>query len=278
MATETTPTAPGPAPADRDRRRRAPALPPRSRLLSRLFLAYLHRYVPKHFHAVRVSRAGPLPVIDGPLLVVCNHPSWWDPLIALVLAARAGRAVYAPMDAAALDRYGLFRRLGMFGVRAGTPAGARTFLRVGRAVLEEPGAALVVTPQGRFADARERPVRIMSGVGHLARRVGRGTVLPVALEYPFWGERFPEALVHCGRPIRIHPGPSAAGWAERIADALARAQDALAAAAVRRDPAAFDVLLRGRVGVGGVYDAWRRLVATLTGRRFDPGHDPEGAA
>jgi 1-acyl-sn-glycerol-3-phosphate acyltransferase len=245
----------------------------RSPFLCRLFRTYLRRYVRNHFHAVRL--AGELPPIpDGPLLVVCNHPSWWDPLVGLLLADRLGRALYAPMEAAALDRYRFFTRLGVFGVAPG-PAGARAFLRTGRAILETPGTALAVTAQGRFVDPRERPVRLMPGVGHLAHGVGRGTVLPVALEYPFWNERLPEALVRYGPPLTITPGVTPGDWARRMAVSLEATQDALAAAAGTRDPKRFQAVLGGRVGVGGVYDRWRRVTAWATGRRFHPAHDWE---
>ena len=252
-------------------------MPPRSPLLCRLFQAYLRRYVARHFHALRVTRAGrPTPAPAGPLLVVANHPSWWDPLIAFLLADRIGRAVYAPVEAAALARYPFLRRLGLFGVDLGTAAGARTFLRVGRTVLEAEGAMLAVTPQGRFTDVRERPVRLRPGVGHLVARIGRGHVLPVALEYPFWSERTPEALVHCGPPMPVEPGRSADDWTARIAAGLEAAQDALAAAAVRRDPADFETVVAGRTGVGRLYDGWRRVGAWARGRRFDPAHGPGG--
>jgi 1-acyl-sn-glycerol-3-phosphate acyltransferase len=251
----------------------------RSPLLCRLFRVYLRRYFRRHFTAVRISRAGAIPVIpDGPLLIVSNHPSWWDPLVGFLLASQIGRALYAPMAAAALDRYRLFRRLGVFGVEEGRAAGARSFLQVGTAILETAGTALAVTPQGRFADPRERPMQLMPGAGHLVRHVGRGTILPVALEYPFWNERLPEALVYCGRPIPITPTVSSGEWTNHIAAGLERAQDALSAEASRRDPAAFRTLLNGRVGIGGVYDSWRRVAALATGRRFRGGHGAEGNA
>lgn len=58
---------------------------------------------------------------------------------------------------------------------------------------------------------------------------------------------------------------------------MERVMDALAAAAVERDAGLFEVvempwLTRKRVGVGGAYDGFRRLVSWMRGRRFDPGH------
>ena len=67
--------------------------------------------------------------------------------------------------------------------------------------LERPDAALGITPEGRFSDPRERPVRLEPGLAHLARRLDRGVFLPLALEYPFWQERTPEALACFGAPV-----------------------------------------------------------------------------
>lgn len=249
----------------------------RSPLLTRAFTGYVKRcQLARHFHAVRLSKAGrPEPAADGPLIVVLNHPSWWDPLVGLALTELfPGRAHYAPMDAGALRRYRFFARLGMFGVEAGTPRGAREFLRTGRAILARPGNVLWVTAQGRFVDARTRPPAVQPGVAHLVRGLERATVLPLALEYPFWDERYPEALARFGPPLVVERGAdrTVAQWRERLDGLLAETQDALAAEAARRDPAAFETLVGGRAGVGGVYDGWRRLRALLRGERFRPEH------
>ena len=106
------------------------------------------------------------------------------------------RRHYAPMDAVSLKRYGILRRIGVFGVDSGSVRGAANFMRVGLATLVK-GGVLWVTPQGRFADVRERPLVFKPGLAALASRVPGGcTVLPLAIEYVFWDERMPEALLH----------------------------------------------------------------------------------
>jgi 1-acyl-sn-glycerol-3-phosphate acyltransferase len=250
--------------------------------LARWFAWYCRRYpLAKGFHAVRLARGGRPRDDGGPLVVVLNHPSWWDPLVCAALAGLfPGRTHYAPIDAAMLAKYGFFRRLGFFGVEQGTPKGARDFLRLGAEALRRPHTALWVTAQGRFTDPRERPVRLRPGVGHLLRQLDGGTVLPLALEYPFWEERYPEALVRFGEPIPVGRGRdlSVDEWVCRLESGLGAAQDALAAAAQTRDPRVFEVLVGGKSGVGGVYDGWRRLRAWLRGERFRAAHGPEEAA
>ena len=255
------------------------ALPKRWPWLLRGFRKYATRYVRKHFHAVRLSKSGAaLPTADEPLLIVLNHPSWWDPLIGIVLSgALAGRDHFAAIDAVAVERYRFFAKLGFVGVDTKSLRGAADFLRTGAAILSQPRRAYWVTAQGRFTDVRTRPLGLRSGVGHLAARLSAGAVLPIALEYTFWTERTPEALVRIGEPLRIaeHPGLDGKAWAARIEAALTANLDALNAEAMKRDPAAFTELLSGRTGVGGVYDVWRRLKAWVRGRRFDPAHGRE---
>ena len=258
-----------------------PPLPRRSDWVFRGFRAYARRYVARHVRAVRLARGGYRPGADGPddppgpVVVVLNHASWWDPLVGVVLLDLfPGRTPYAPIDAEALARYPVFERLGMFPVEPDSPRGGLAFLRSGLAVMGDPAAMLWLTAQGRFADPRERPVRLKEGVGHLARRCRVGSVLPLALEYPFWDERTPEALARFGPPLPLGGADAlpADAWTARIAAALGDAQDALAADAVARDPSRFETLLGGAVGVGGPYDVWRRVRAALRGERFDPGH------
>ena len=116
---------------------------------------------------------------------------------------------------------------------------------------------------------------LRQGVDHLIHSAGPLTVVPLALEYTFWTERTPEALVRVGEPLRVadHPGLTGKAWTALIEAALTANLDALNAETIRRDPAAFAELLTGKTGVGGVYDLWRRLKAWARGRRFDPSHE-----
>jgi hypothetical protein len=57
-----------------------------------------------------------------------------------------------------------------------------------------------------------------------------------------------------------------------LARRLEITQDTLALAARRRDQAAFELLLSGSAGVGGIYDVWRSLRARLRGEKFRREH------
>jgi 1-acyl-sn-glycerol-3-phosphate acyltransferase len=244
------------------------------------FTAYSRWYVRRHFHSVRISVAGPPPVVtDLPVVIYVNHASWWDPLICLLLQAEffGSRRAFAPMDAAALRQYRFFARLGFFGVEQRSARGAVQFLRTATALLAQPRVALWLTPQGRFADVRERLLHFKAGLGHLPARIGPTVFVPLALEYVFWEERKPEVLCRFGPAEILGTNAPGAGTDPRIISQhfeqqLQAAQDALAVEAQRRQPAEFRLLLHGGGGVGWLYDAWRALRAKATGESFRREH------
>jgi 1-acyl-sn-glycerol-3-phosphate acyltransferase len=252
-------------------------LPRRSTWLFGWFRAYAMRYVRRHFHAVRLSREGALPTLPaGAVIVVLNHPSWWDPMIGLVLTTLmpTSRVHFAPIEAAGLAQYPFLERLGFFGVQTGTTRGSLAFLRRSQAILAHSSSVLWITAQGEFVDPRERPTRLKQGVGHLVHRLPAATILPLALEYPFWNDRCPEALARFGIPVTVSTGcqSSPAAWNARIEHALQDTQDRLSEEARRRDPAAFTMILGGTAGVGGIYDFWRRAIALARRESFRPEH------
>lgn len=253
-------------------RRPADPVALRSPFRTWFFQGVMRRQVRGSFRALRLARPGLPPLPEGrPLVVVSNHPGWWDPAVCMVLAPRLfpGRNHFAPIDAAMLERYGFFRRLGFFGVHEGR-TGAAGFLRTAEAVLGEPDRVLWVTAQGRFSDPRERPLGLRPGVAHLMARMPGAVALPLALEYPFWSERRPEALALLGAPMS--GSGSTQEWAGRLEAGLTEACDRLARLAQARDPAAFESVLAGRVGVGGAYGIWQRGRSALRGERHVPDH------
>jgi 1-acyl-sn-glycerol-3-phosphate acyltransferase len=239
----------------------------------------LHGFFARSFTAVRASRQGWAPKgASRNLIVYTNHPSWWDPIHFFLLASieMPDRRLYGPMDAAALEKYGFFRKLGVFGVER-SRRGAARFLLTSQAILALPGASLWMTAQGEFSDPRRRPVRLRPGLAHLIRRLDEATVVPLAVEYPFWNEKRPEALSRFGRPLQVSDGASRSveEWTERLEERLTETMDALAEESRARDPRLFRTLVRGRVGVGAVYDLGRRLAALVRGRPFHPAHGSE---
>src|SRR5947209_1482467 len=237
----------------------APARPPRiSRRVLGAFKLYCDFYYPRHIHKLLVSGAEHLRS-SGPLVVYLNHPSWWDPITCLQLALRLmpQRLHYAPIDAEALKQYPFFRKLGFFGVQAGTLRGAREFVAAGEAILRDSKACLWITAQGRFADVRERPVKLMTGITHFEI-----PVVPLALEYTFLEERNPIALARFGEAL----GPRCS--VAQLEKALTSCMDKIAEDAVARCFTQYQAVVSGAAGVGGFYDKYRWVKAFVSGKRF----------
>jgi hypothetical protein len=204
-----------------------------------------------------------------------NHPSWWDPLIAYVLSGLfSNRIDWGVIDAAALKQYRFLGRAGLFGVQTGSPSGAIRFLETAQRILTNPSATIWITGQGRFADVRERPPALRSGVGYLAHSMQSGMIVPLALEMAFWDQRTPEALSAFGAPIECaaHRDWSPGEWTAAVESELEATQDRLAADAISREPTRFNTLVHGRSGVGGMYDLWRRMSSWVRGETYTSEH------
>lgn len=239
---------------------------------------YFVRYFRRHMNALRLARWGEpeVPPGAGPLVIYVNHPSWWDAAV-IVLAAKAlfpGHATYAPFDAAMLEKYRIFGRIGAFAVDLESRRGAAAFMTASADILSRPDRALWITAQGRFSDVRERPLGLRPGLARLAEIAPNALFLPLAIEYGFWAERGAEAFLAFGPPRTGQEllGLEREARLARLEDDLTATLDRLGGDVIARDPGRFRTLIEGRAGVGGVYDGWRRLAALLRGRRFDAAH------
>ncbi|WP_213807155.1 lysophospholipid acyltransferase family protein [Granulicella sp. dw_53] len=245
-----------------------------SRLMLWFFRRIVHRYVRRHFHGVRLLGAERLTAAaadGGPLIIYANHGSWWDPMVSFLLAERLMKAKrhYAPMDAKELERYRILKYVGIFPVEMKTARGAIQFLRSGEEILRARGV-LWVTPQGRFVDARERPLELKRGLAALAVRVaareGGCTVQPLAIEYPFWDERLPECLLEFGDAVSVTAGEEEGPVQQRLVAGLEAAMENLKSRALLRDATQFRSLEVGRAGTGGVYGFGQWLKAKISRR------------
>jgi 1-acyl-sn-glycerol-3-phosphate acyltransferase len=202
--------------------------------------------------------------------------------------------MYAPIDAEALNKYRMFAKMGFYPVEQnGSWRGAASFLKTSIAILEHGGTSLWITPEGRFVDVRDTSAEFTMGLSHLAfeatRRPSLATAsagstqdqssrriwfVSAAVEYTFWEERLPELLVWFGRPLSTD---DTAGMTKNevhleLMRRMRAAQQELASASIKRDSSQFEILLGGTSGTFVVYDIWRRLKASLTGKKIRVDH------
>ena len=241
-------------------------IPSVSGWLQRGFHRFLRSFLKRHFHAIGIERDSRCEAAidpDQPLIVYGNHPAWWDPLMAHFLNRTLfpRRQFFAPVDGDALEQYKVFAKLGFYGVRMHTTSGAAAFLRQSLAILHAGDTAIWMTPEGRFADVRDRTAKLMPGLAHLCTRLESGCAVPIALEYVFWEERLPVCLIALGRPqfISEYQGLAKPQWSEMLESELRAAQDRLMQLAIARRSQPFENLIHGNAGAGAMYDFFRRL-------------------
>lgn len=235
------------------------------------FQWYVRRLLRKRFFAVRTSRSG-VPSADvwrshsGPLLLLVNHASWWDPIVLAFLQGEwcADRRVVAAMDRVQLERFAMFRRMGVFGIDPDDPASLPAMLDyVGQIVMREPRSIVMLTPQGRFTDVRER-LRLRPGAAAIAARLSHVRAVSLSLEYPFWLDAKPEVLLRF-TDVQSPTVSSTAAWQRTLTEAMQANADALSAESISRDPMRFDAVLGGGAAqVNPFYDAWLRLTGRGT--------------
>jgi 1-acyl-sn-glycerol-3-phosphate acyltransferase len=253
-------------------------VPPISAMMLRFFRGIVRSYFRRHFRAVAITKLSYKGLLDagGPCVIYANHSSWWDPMVMVFLGERLIPVPnYAPMDAAALEKYPILRKLGIFPIDMTSARGAAQFLRTSQAILAS-GGALWITPQGRFADPRE-PLAFKPGLGALAARNPAVPFYPLAIEYTFWDERLPEALLHIGPAVSIGADTTSEEASRQLEAALASAMQELRARAIARDPSAFEVMIAGGRGTGGFYALGRRLRGLFTGKRIALDHTERSA-
>ncbi len=243
------------------------------------FHRFLRPYLNRHFHSIAIDResmSGLQAIENRPVIVYANHPSWWDPLIAHFLHRKlfGDRDFFAPIDDDALQQYRVFEKLGFYGVSATSASGVSSFLKKSAWILEHPDAAIWMTPEGRFADVRDRDAELMPGLAHLCSRCDDIAAIPLALEYVFWDDRLPVCLVSLGTPLltREHADWTKPQWSTRLSAGLRDAQDALSQLSIARQSSPLENLLAGKRGGGWFYDTCRRIKATLTGKPFRAHH------
>lgn len=259
-------------------------------LMSGFERTFLPGYLRKHFHVLACHQTTlTREITDGgtSLVVYCNHASWWDPMLALMVRTRVlpQHKLYAPIDEVALEKYKIFQRMGFYGVSSSLH-GATEFLRRSMRILHAPGSSIWITPEGKFCDPRELDAPLQPGLAHLAHSIERSGpsaqprpkvwFIPAAIEYPFWEERLPECLCWFGQPTSVswnsdRPTGKTA-WQQLLSDRLREAQRELAAASIARDTSHFTVLLRGKVGSWGLYDWCRRTWSKLRGQTISLEH------
>lgn len=179
----------------------------KSELFQRYFAGHVRRRFARRFSAVRVLGLSHLArsFTERPTILVANHTSWWDSLVFFDLCRRTfGVDAYALMDAKNLRRLKFLGWIGAFGVELGDKADGARAVAYGGTLLDRPGRAVIVFPQGRERPSSERPLAFLPGAAKIAHAAAQEVnVVPVSLRYEHGRAEKPEALVHVGEPMPL---------------------------------------------------------------------------
>lgn len=136
-----------------------------------------------------------------PLLICGNHVCFWDGLVISQITTLTRLDTRVLMRAEPLRQAPLLRWAGCFGLEAGDPRDGARVVRHAAALLDRPGRAVWVFPQGAQRPQWERPLGFSRGFELIARRAPRALLVPLSLHYELCEREQPEAWVHFGPPV-----------------------------------------------------------------------------
>jgi len=138
---------------------------------------------------------------DRPLIFAANHVAWWDPILLVLLDEALGGLGWAVMDARNLRALPFLGWLGALPLDRSDPGRSRQCLHSCAELLDRPGRALWIFPQGRQRPAHLRPLDLKGGLAlmHAHRPVD---VVAVSLNYIYLERDRPAALVRFSAPMR----------------------------------------------------------------------------
>lgn len=215
----------------------------------------------KHFGRIMLREGAAGAGLDRslPVILFANHSNWWDGLIAFFLSRRVLHVdAYTMMEERQLARYRFFRWMGAFSVDRENPRSAFSSMAYAISLLDRPGRAVWMFPQGVMRPNDVRPLRFFRGIERLASAPPRVQLLPVAFRYEFLMGQRPECFIAFGSPVTPPPGkpPRGALTADlerRLTDLL----DDLRGAVVGGRLEGFATILKGRASTNVRWDRLR---------------------
>lgn len=204
-----------------------------------------------------------------------NHSSWWDLLIGMWLAEKLPDWThYGVMDSVQLERYSIFKKMGVLGADRSSREGIRSFLNNAKTLLMPGSRALWITPQGEICSSRKRPIVLQNGLGHLMHALGRSEIIYVSVHYEFMTERLPDIFISISNPVTYdEPATPPKRLTQKIAVQMEAQLDELQRAVMNVEDGKFRKLLSGGAGTTLIYDIYRKAAARIQGKEYLPEHN-----
>ena len=183
-----------------------------------------------------------------PVIFFCNHSSWIDNELSHYLVSHQLNLDYYLMaHCDTLNRSPFMRSYGGFGIDSSDPfAVTSTMQYAAKLIGNQPGRAIVMFPQGKFARNTQRPLNFQPGTAQLIRLVKNVVAVPLAIHYDFFLHKRPAAYVRFGKPLSFNKdAPSTRQLNVQLEQALTSELDTLQSAIDTDKFDQFRVLLGG---------------------------------
>lgn len=180
----------------------------KSKIFETLFALYNRNLLKRRFCSFHICG---LPFLlnknsNTPVVIYCNHSSWWDGLIAFQISHAARLNSFVMMEEKQLRKLFLFRRLGAFSVVREKPREALKSVNYAVDLLKKNNSpTLWIFPQGEILPNDVRPIKFFSGLTKIIEKTEYCRAASLAMRYEFLGEFKPRIFVRVGEPELISP-------------------------------------------------------------------------
>jgi chlorobactene lauroyltransferase len=169
----------------------------------KIFSVYNRNLLKRRFHSLNVSGLDFLfnknPSI--PLIIYCNHSSWWDGLVAFQISFQAKLNSFVMMEEKQLKELFLFRKLGAFSVVRDNPRKAYQSIKYAARILNNDSASVLwIFPQGEILPNDLRPLRFYKGLTKIVELTRECAAASLAMRYEFLGDYKPRIFVKIEKP------------------------------------------------------------------------------
>ncbi len=181
----------------------------KNRLFEAIFDVYNRNLLKRRFNSLSVSGLDFLinKPLNIPLIIYCNHSSWWDGLIAYQISRKANLDSFIMMEEKQLKKLFLFRKLGAFSIVREKPRQAmKSLIYSSKLLIENPNRTLWIFPQGEILPNDLRPITFYNGVSKIVEKVKNCSVTSLSIRYDFLGDFKPQifAKIHQLKSVNVH--------------------------------------------------------------------------
>lgn len=220
----------------------------KSAIFEKIFAVYNRNLLKRRFHSLRISGLNFLfnKNTNIPLIIYCNHSSWWDGLVAFQISYKTRLNSFVMMEEKQLKDLFFFRKLGAFSVVREKPREAVQSIRYAAKMLnKDAGTTLWIFPQGEILPNDSRPLIFFRGLSKIIMHTGNCETTSLTIRYEFLGEFKPQIFVKIEKPKSISQieKSNSRQLSERLSERLTENLDSLRNDVINREFANYESIL-----------------------------------